>query len=1400
MSQFFCSVFVTPEFFSSDNLYSNNTGNNSAYLVNKKNNFEIGDYSNIFLNETLKSEILNFLKRSQDSAVNLFSSMDDAYYIGKSLVLLNYFINDTILETNNIIQSIIDFIAESRNMDGGYGNWKGGRSSMESTFQAIDLIHSLNLSLPFDDAKKTDEFIDSLKTSSFGYFPLPEWDAPDISSSYRAIYLKNIFINWFPNDFTSIDENDTLTYIKGNFIEPIFLHGASGYSEISNGSIELLATAYAMNSIEIMKGTEFHTLEIAKFLSSLTSFNGGISGALTGTPKTGFTSTGLELFLLLNQSNYYLSEYSYYFSNDYINKSINYIKTTKKPASGFSASERDISAELSSTYFVLDLLVNLHKKNIPIPEIDLTGVKAFLISGKEPTFGLGNYPGDVPNIQYTTETILISRMLSKYDWLLSNGSGIKNFLQETYDNSGGFGFRPNSQPFVKYTYYGVFGLRAILDSLPTSDHIKNFLFSTETPMGGFGSIPGAQLSYLTHTFWAINTLDLIGELNNPLNDLNISKLFSFLSSLKNSDHFYSNYPFQQSSMASTYRALYLYTLFNNNSFISERDNLIMTLEKYNTPSGGFVSALDKSVPDIISTYYAVIIAELLGYQLNNTLIKEFVFSLLNEDGGFGLRPKFSSRITSTYYSLLILNFLESKNLNLTSSFKELSIDYLSPLIKPGFVPFLETNKTIQNIYRTTAKISDPEGITSKAWLEIEWTLMNESNKVFVIYSNITGNKNFIDQEIFEFFIKQTDYNQNGLLKFRFKAVDNNNNVASSELFTLLTSKITTKNNNLEVNWLTIFLNSIIPIFLIFGSIEGVKNTLSNKKISNLDVKMEIQLKKSKKGPRRSSFSLFFIFLFISMVALISRLFLTHALPILENSKFLFQFMLGALIVLFFNYVLGLDSFGFFSPMIIVISWLKLGPFWGLAIFFTIFACGYTIRQFLSEYNLASGFRIGLTMIFIIALMGLLEILGETFRIDFLSSSILLPIIIVPSFIDQYTIESEEHSHLDASKRLFFTLIITFVAYIFMSYDPLVLFIVTNPETWVLLFGIAFLIGKSRKFTRFDKKRFKSLYNKKEDPLTLMVRNRDYISKYNEKVLFPIINKMNLKDQFELWHVPSPELLGIINNERDLSNLMNRIQNETQFANGFVIKPSNSFGGRGILVVSKRTESEKNFIIGSEVYHVKALEKHIQNILQGEFLTSQIGSSSDIVIIEELIVCNENLQNISVGLPDIRVIVFKGIPIMAMARLPTQESGGKANLKQGAIGTGIRMNDGHFFKAQFKGYEVEKHPDTNNPLIGFQFEEQIWLDILTIASLSQKATGLGYAGVDLVVDKNNRVLVLEVNKRPGLEIQNINGSSILKRIQLVEELGIDAMDLSPSKSAMIGLDLANKYWRNGINEF
>ncbi|MGD9305818.1 MAG: sugar-transfer associated ATP-grasp domain-containing protein, partial [Desulfobacterales bacterium] len=145
-----------------------------------------------------------------------------------------------------------------------------------------------------------------------------------------------------------------------------------------------------------------------------------------------------------------------------------------------------------------------------------------------------------------------------------------------------------------------------------------------------------------------------------------------------------------------------------------------------------------------------------------------------------------------------------------------------------------------------------------------------------------------------------------------------------------------------------------------------------------------------------------------------------------------------------------------------------------------------------------------------------------------------------------------------------------------------------------------------------------------------------------------------------------------------------------------------------------------------------------------------------------------------GVPDVRVIVFLGVPVMSMVRLPTCMSGGKANLHQGAIGAGIDITSGTTLTAVWRNDIVDEHPDTGNPVTGVRIPH--WDTLLDIAARCHELTGLGYLGVDIVLDKDKGPLILELNARPGLSIQIANRSGLLPRLKLVEQLHTELVNL------------------------
>ena len=129
--------------------------------------------------------------------------------------------------------------------------------------------------------------------------------------------------------------------------------------------------------------------------------------------------------------------------------------------------------------------------------------------------------------------------------------------------------------------------------------------------------------------------------------------------------------------------------------------------------------------------------------------------------------------------------------------------------------------------------------------------------------------------------------------------------------------------------------------------------------------------------------------------------------------------------------------------------------------------------------------------------------------------------------------------------------------------------------------------------------------------------------------------------------------------------------------------------------------------------------------------------------------------------------------MAMLRLPTKESGGRANLHQGAIGVGIDIATG-ITRGGVKGSSpVALHPDTEKSVREVQIP--YWDKILDISLKAYDVFELGYFGIDVVLDSKLGPLVLEANARPGLAIQLANGIGLKARIDFVKENSLKLTD-------------------------
>ncbi len=306
--------------------------------------------------------------------------------------------------------------------------------------------------------------------------------------------------------------------------------------------------------------------------------------------------------------------------------------------------------------------------------------------------------------------------------------------------------------------------------------------------------------------------------------------------------------------------------------------------------------------------------------------------------------------------------------------------------------------------------------------------------------------------------------------------------------------------------------------------------------------------------------------------------------------------------------------------------------------------------------------------------------------------------------------------------------------------------------------------------------------KLRDVLGLNSRNHLYTSVYNTRKGKVIANsKLLTKKTLRSAKVRVPESYAVIRSTEQLEDF-----DFLSLPNDFVVKPNNGLGGQGIVVIEHPGEYGGEWIDSTgTTWTIADLRLHMADILAGRYSMDDI---SDIAYIEERVRVHPVFEKYSYhGTPDIRVVVYNRVPVMSYVRLPTEESGGRANLFQGAAAVGIDIATGVTTYGVHHGKPIEFFPGTRRKLANIQIPQ--WEEILETAIAASEAIGLGYMATDIVLQplvandksqilKSSQIggqsaipMVLEVNAQPGLKIQIANRAGLKERLARVKGLKI-----------------------------
>src|SRR5713101_5655657 len=508
------------------------------------------------------------------------------------------------------------------------------------------------------------------------------------------------------------------------------------------------------------------------------------------------------------------------------------------------------------------------------------------------------------------------------------------------------------------------------------------------------------------------------------------------------------------------------------------------------------------------------------------------------------------------------------------------------------------------------------------------------------------------------------------------------------------------------------------------------------------------------------FGLYCLLLQFEMSAALQRLFLT---------RIFFQVAIAALLIAAMKNVLGVRTLGLFAPAIVALAFLATGVPLGLGLLSVTLGTVLLTRASLVRERVQEAHRVAILVTIVSITIASIAVLGLQFQLHQLFFAVLFPVLIIGWIGERYVERVDRVGWEDPTKELLWTVAAIIISFIVIIQDPLINLVMFNPVFWFLLVFLNWFLGTRVRFRLSERFRFGGVRRYfladnavqgdfGDDVLTMTVRNREFVGKYNPPGLLAMLTKDAVKGLLLPLGVPMATTYMVLRERSELGKFKEWMKQHEVFA----LKPSSSYGGEGILLVTGRQGDPYRTNMG--LMSASQIETLAFSILEGQFH----GGEKDTAVVEELLIQNESLRDIvPLGLADIRVISFLGYPVMAMMRLPTVASGGKANIHLGAVAAGVRISTGVIFHSVWAGLPSPEHPDTGAPLLRKSIP--LWGEILEVAAEAQWLAGIGYAGVDIAIDSKRGPVVMEVNRRPGLEIQNANAAGLLRRLRMIEQL-------------------------------
>lgn len=286
----------------------------------------------------------------------------------------------------------------------------------------------------------------------------------------------------------------------------------------------------------------------------------------------------------------------------------------------------------------------------------------------------------------------------------------------------------------------------------------------------------------------------------------------------------------------------------------------------------------------------------------------------------------------------------------------------------------------------------------------------------------------------------------------------------------------------------------------------------------------------------------------------------------------------------------------------------------------------------------------------------------------------------------------------------------------------------------------------------------------KDILGMNARNQLFVPLNPPRAKAICKSKYATKLLLQSRNIPTASIYGILGTLEDVEDF-----EWGKLKKDFVIKPTNGHAGKGVIAFrNQHADGEHWTDVVGKTWSLEDMKLHCSDILSGQYSTH--GSNHNVIVEERVPIHPKFIKYTYKGTPDVRVVVFNSVPVMAKFRLPTEESQGRANIGQGALMTGVDIATGITTHAvAHKTQLIQYLPGTKLKLNGIRIP--FWNQVLNTAVEAARAAELMFTGVDLFIHPEKGPMVVELNAYPGLSIQIANKAGLRRRLERVQDLNV-----------------------------